>query len=87
MKSLLESIFIFPIRLYQIAISPILQGTFGMKCRYEPSCSYYMIDAIREWGVIKGLYLGAKRILSCSPWGGHGFDPVPRNPKKDLNAK
>jgi putative membrane protein insertion efficiency factor len=77
-----KSIFILPIRIYQIFISPVLRNVFGMSCRYEPSCSYYTIDAIREWGVIKGLYLGSKRILSCNPWGGHGHDPVPKNPKK-----
>jgi len=37
-----------------------------------------MIGAIREWGPIKGLWLGLKRIASCHPWGGHGYDPVPK---------
>jgi putative component of membrane protein insertase Oxa1/YidC/SpoIIIJ protein YidD len=41
-----------------------------------------MIKAIQEWGVLKGLYLGTKRVFSCHPWGGHGYDPVPENPKK-----
>ena len=82
----IQNIFIFPIRLYQYILSPILQGVFGMRCRYEPSCSYYTVDAIKEWGVMKGLYLGTKRILSCHPWGGHGFDPVPKNPKNKKNA-
>lgn len=41
-----------------------------------------MIQAIQEWGPIKGIYLGAKRISSCHPWGGMGNDPVPQNPKK-----
>ena len=86
MSSIFQNIVILPIRFYQIVISPMLQAGFGMKCRYEPSCSYYMIGAIKEWGVFKGLYLGSKRILSCSPWGGHGYDPVPKNPSKK-NAK
>ena len=85
-SSLIQNIFIFPIRLYQYILSPILQGVFGMRCRYEPSCSYYTADAIKEWGVMKGLYLGMKRILSCHPWGGHGFDPVPKNQKNKKNA-
>jgi len=42
-----------------------------------------MLDALKEWGVLKGTYLGLKRILSCGPWGGHGHDPVPR---KDDNC-
>ena len=81
-SSIFKAIFIAPIRLYQIILSPILQNVFGMQCRYEPSCSYYTIDAIKEWGVFKGIYMGTKRILSCNPWGGHGYDPVPKNPKK-----
>ncbi|MFH1174000.1 MAG: membrane protein insertion efficiency factor YidD [archaeon] len=48
------------------------------KCRYEPSCSQYAEDAIKEWGAYKGTVLGFKRILRCSPSGGHGYDPVPK---------
>ncbi len=73
-----KAIFILPIRFYQIAISPLI----GPSCRYDPTCSHYMIQAIKEWGVFKGIFLGTKRILSCHPWGGHGHDPVPKNPKK-----
>ena len=80
--SFFQGIFILPVRIYQIVISPILQGAFGMKCRYEPSCSHYVIGAIEEWGVLKGIYLGARRVISCNPWGGHGYDPVPKNPGK-----
>lgn len=81
----IRKIFILPVRFYQIAISPLL----GPKCRYTPTCSYYMIEAIEEWGVIKGIYLGLKRIGSCHPWGGHGHDPVPKKEKKKStnNAK
>ncbi len=85
-SSLFKDIFILPIRLYQWILSPVLRGVFGMRCRYEPSCSYYMADAIKEWGVVKGIYLGTKRILNCHPWGGQGYDPVPKNPKKSNNA-
>ena len=76
-------IFILPVRFYQLAISPLI----GPSCRYDPTCSHYMIGAINEWGVFKGLYLGIKRILSCHPWGGHGFDPVPKNPKRMESTK
>ena len=79
---ILQNIFILPIRLYQIVLSPILSNVFGMRCRYQPSCSHYMIGAIREWGIFKGTWLGTKRILNCSPWGGMGSDPVPLNPKR-----
>jgi putative membrane protein insertion efficiency factor len=54
-----------PVRLYQITLSPLL----GSSCRFQPSCSNYMIQAIREWGPIKGGWLGIKRIGKCHPWG------------------
>jgi uncharacterized protein len=80
MQQLLNFILILPIRFYQLFISPLL----GPKCRYQPTCSHYMIASIREWGPFKGLYLGIKRILRCHPWSDHPMhDPVPkknRNP-------
>jgi putative membrane protein insertion efficiency factor len=77
---MLKKIFILPIRFYQAAISPLL----GANCRFKPTCSHYMVGAIEEWGVFKGIYLGTKRILKCHPWGPHGYDPVP---KKDPNPQ
>jgi len=71
---MLKKIFIFPVRVYQWTLSPLL----GAHCRFEPSCSQYMIDAINEWGPLKGTWLGLKRIARCHPWGGHGHDPVPK---------
>jgi len=65
------------VRFYQLAISPWL----GNNCRYSPTCSNYMLEALRMHGLIKGLYLGTKRILKCHPWGGSGYDPVPKNKK------
>ncbi|SHM29249.1 hypothetical protein SAMN05444266_107286 [Chitinophaga jiangningensis] len=65
--------FIFLIKLYQWLISPWL----GAKCRYTPSCSNYGLEAFKKYGLFKGGYLTIKRILSCHPWGGHGYDPVP----------
>ncbi|MBC8046335.1 MAG: membrane protein insertion efficiency factor YidD [Fimbriimonadaceae bacterium] len=61
------------VRLYQLIISPILPNS----CRYTPSCSQYMIEAIKKYGPIKGGWMGVKRISRCHPWGGHGHDPVP----------
>jgi len=49
----------------------------GPKCRYTPSCSQYTIDAFKKHGIIKGSWLGIKRISSCRPGGGSGYDPVP----------
>lgn len=73
----LKKLFILPIRLYQVSISPLL----GKSCRFEPTCSHYAIQAIEEWGVIKGSWLATKRIFRCHPWGGHGYDPVPKKDK------
>lgn len=66
-------ILLIPIKLYKYLISPFLP----MACRYTPSCSTYAVEALKKHGPIKGLYLAIKRILSCNPWGGSGYDPVP----------
>ncbi|HEY8404106.1 MAG TPA: membrane protein insertion efficiency factor YidD [Flavobacteriales bacterium] len=76
----MKKVFIFPIRVYQAVISPLL----GPKCRHTPSCSEYAVQAINEWGVLKGIFLGIKRILKCHPWGTFGYDPVPTNPKNKI---
>lgn len=65
--------FLILIRFYQKIISPLLPHS----CRFQPTCSQYMLEAIEIHGVIKGIYLGIKRLLRCHPWGGSGFDPVP----------
>ena len=61
------------VRFYQGAISPFLPNA----CRYTPTCSQYMIEAVTRHGVIRGGWLGLKRMARCHPWGGHGHDPVP----------
>jgi len=78
--NIFQKIYILPIRFYQWFISPI----FGPTCRYQPTCSHYMVEAIGEWGIIRGTWLGVKRIGRCHPWAGHGADPVP---KKDATSK
>ncbi|MEX1270362.1 MAG: membrane protein insertion efficiency factor YidD [Balneolaceae bacterium] len=69
---------IFLVRVYQAILSPFL----GPSCRHVPTCSDYAIEAIQEWGVVKGGWLGIKRISSCHPWGSSGYDPVPKKDKK-----
>ena len=59
--------------LYQKLISPLL----GSNCRFEPSCSAYAEEALREHGAIRGSWLALRRIGRCQPWGGSGYDPVP----------
>ena len=61
------------VRFYQLAISPWL----GSNCRFTPTCSAYMAEAIRKWGPWKGLGLGLRRIGRCRPGGKSGWDPVP----------
>lgn len=61
------------IRLYQITLSPWLGGA----CRYTPTCSNYGIEALQKYGAFKGGWLTIKRVVSCNPWGGSGYDPVP----------
>jgi putative membrane protein insertion efficiency factor len=61
------------VRIYQYTLGPILPNA----CRYAPTCSQYAITAIKKYGPIKGAWLAAKRIASCHPWGGSGYDPVP----------
>ncbi len=73
----IKKIVVFPlvalVKMYQLLISPL----FPSVCRFQPTCSHYMIESLNVWGPIKGLYLGLRRIMRCHPWGGHGHDPVP----------
>ncbi|GAB6050997.1 membrane protein insertion efficiency factor YidD [Hydrogenophilus islandicus] len=61
------------VRGYQLLISPWL----GQNCRFTPTCSEYLIEAVRRHGVVRGLWLGARRIGRCHPWHPGGHDPVP----------
>jgi len=59
------------VKLYQWTLSPIL----GRQCRFQPTCSNYMIQAIQKYGVVKGVCKGIWRILRCNPFGKPGYDP------------
>ena len=76
---ILTKIIIKIIKFYQYLISPLL----GNNCRYLPTCSEYFIECLKEYGLIKGLFKGTKRVLSCHPikflGGGEGFEPVKKN--------
>lgn len=72
-SKIIISPFITFVRFYQSAISPF----FPSACRYSPTCSQYTIEALQKHGLLKGGWLGLKRIARCNPWGGRGYDPVP----------
>lgn len=61
------------VKIYQYAISPML----GSRCRFEPSCSRYTVEALQRHGAFKGIWLAARRIGRCHPWHPGGYDPVP----------
>jgi putative membrane protein insertion efficiency factor len=68
----IRGLFLAPIRLYQRLISPGLPA----RCRYHPTCSAYAVEAVREYGVLRGAILAAWRLLRCNPWSAGGIDPV-----------
>ncbi|MFN3918332.1 MAG: membrane protein insertion efficiency factor YidD [Flavobacteriales bacterium] len=78
MKRFFIVLAIFPVRVYQWVISPL----FPSSCRYEPTCSQYMAEAMSEWGVLRGWWMGIRRLARCHPWGGCGYDPIPKREKK-----
>lgn len=69
----MKYIVLFLIRSYKKTLSPLL----GQHCRFFPSCSDYAHEAITKYGLVKGLYLGLKRLLKCHPLHPGGVDPVP----------
>ena len=79
--NILTLILIKFIKIYKYLISPLLSHS----CRYLPTCSEYSIDALKQYGFFKGLFMSIKRILSCHPLkilgGGEGFDPVKKEMK------
>ena len=77
----IEKFLLFLLYLYKKYISPLLPNA----CRYTPTCSEYMIEAIKTHGVLKGLCLGFKRLCRCHPFGKSGYDPVPQ-PKKNKDT-
>ena len=79
---------LFFVRAYQIFLGPF----FGGNCKFEPSCSHYAHQAIERFGVMRGIWLGAKRLLRCRPFSASGYDPVPEiwpgeNVNEDLHSR
>jgi len=73
MKQILVLIF----KTYKLLITPIFVGVFGHGCKFTPSCSEYMREAVESFGAVKGLALGVRRFIRCHPFSKGHFDPVP----------
>ena len=72
-RTFLRRIFLIPVYFYRVFISPLTPPA----CRYTPTCSQYMVEAVMKYGIFKGGWLGIKRICRCHLWRGSGYDPVP----------
>ena len=68
----MRALLLAPIRVYQRFISPLLPR----RCKYLPTCSAYAVDAVRDYGVLRGFVLAGWRLLRCNPWSDGGYDPV-----------
>ena len=71
--SIIARLTVLMIRGYQVTLSPLLPSA----CRYQPTCSAYAIEAVERHGVVRGVWMGARRILRCHPFARGGYDPVP----------
>lgn len=80
LRKIIEYFLLFLIKMYQLFLSPFL----GHNCNFRPTCSQYMFEAIKTHGIIKGIYLGIKRILKCTPNREFTYDPVPPKDKNKI---
>jgi putative membrane protein insertion efficiency factor len=69
---MIQRIVLAPVHAYRRWVSPLLPR----RCKYEPTCSAYAIDAVREFGAARGVVLAVWRVLRCNPWSHGGYDPV-----------
>jgi putative membrane protein insertion efficiency factor len=81
-STMAKNILIWFVRTYQLLVSPLL----GENCRFHPTCSHYMIGAIERFGVLKGTWLGLRRLSRCHPWHEGGLDPIPELKKPTHNG-
>jgi putative membrane protein insertion efficiency factor len=71
--ALTRELVVLPVRFYQYCISPLLPAA----CRFYPSCSNYVLQAVLRHGIVRGGWLGLRRLARCHPWSPGGYDPVP----------
>ena len=71
--TLMRELVVLPVRFYQYCISPLLPAA----CRFYPSCSHYVLQAILHYGIMRGGWLGLRRLARCHPWSPGGYDPLP----------
>ena len=81
--SILALPLILLVQLYQVTLRPVMGG----HCRFQPTCSAYSIEALRTHGAVRGTWLMIRRILRCHPWGGCGYDPVPKRKTEILKTE
>ena len=78
-RAVVNSLLLGMVHLYRYLVSPVLHMVApGSGCRFQPTCSAYALEALREHGPLRGTWLTARRVARCHPWGGHGYDPVPQ---------
>jgi uncharacterized protein len=70
----MTAVAILAVRVYRAVLSPLVPQTIGGRCKYHPSCSQYALDALREFGFLRGSFLAAWRLLRCNPWSHGGVD-------------
>jgi len=74
LRKVFKTLVLIPVYIYRWVISPLTPGS----CRHVPTCSEYMVDAVKTHGPGQGFLMGLNRLSRCHPWGTHGYDPVPR---------
>jgi putative membrane protein insertion efficiency factor len=81
-RSVAVRAFVFAIELYRHTVSPLRLPT----CRFTPTCSQYAVDALTEYGLVRGSWLATVRLLKCGPWHRGGWDPIPERQDRPTDS-